>query len=89
MTPELDYQDNVAANLSEWASGSSHSDTEAIAGGIGFFAAGILGGIGGGAGSANSSSQQQGGRDTTASERQRLHDAIRQRRCAPPVQAPW
>ena len=76
-TRELDYQDNVAANLSEWASGSSHSDTEAIAGGIGFFAAGILGGIGGGAGSANSSSQQQGGRDTTASERQRLHDAIR------------
>lgn len=74
---ERDYHDAVAANLSEWASGQSHSDTEAIAGGIGFFASGVLGGIGGGAGSSNSSSYQEGGRTTTASELQRLRDAIR------------
>jgi hypothetical protein len=74
---ERDYHDQVAAHLSEWASGRSSSDTEAIAGGIGFFASGILGGIGGGAASAHSSSHQEGGRDTTASEEQRLRDSIR------------
>jgi hypothetical protein len=74
---ERDYQDQVSANLSEWARGSSHSDTEAIAGGIGFFAEFVLGGIGGGAGSSNSSSYQEGGRNTSASEHQRLRDAIR------------
>ena len=74
---ERDYSDMVSAHLSEWARGSSSSDTEAVAGGIGFFFAGVLGGIGGGAGSAHSSSHQEGGRDTTASERQRLRDSIR------------
>ncbi len=74
---EREYSDHVAASLSEWARGSSSADTEAIAGGIGFFAAGVLGGIGGGAGSAHSSSHSSGGRDTTASEQQRLRDAIR------------
>jgi len=74
---ERDYQDMVAAHLDEWARGGSSSDTEAIAGGIGFFFAGVLGGIGGGAGSAHSSSHQEGGRDTTASEQQRLRDSIR------------
>lgn len=77
MVRERDYYDMVTAHLNEWASGSSSSDTEAIAGGIGFFGLGILGGIGGGAGSAHSSSHQEGGRDTTASERQRLRDSIR------------
>ena len=42
-----------------------HSDTEAVAGGIGFFLPGIIGGIGGGAGSSHSTSHQEGGRDTT------------------------
>jgi GH25 family lysozyme M1 (1,4-beta-N-acetylmuramidase) len=74
---ERDYHDGVAASLSEWATGSSSSDTEAIAGGIGFFAGSILGGIGGGAASSHSSSQQEGGRNTTASEEQRLRDSIR------------
>jgi hypothetical protein len=74
---ERDYNDTVAANLSEWARGGSSSSTSAIAGGIGFFAAGILGGIGGGASSAHSTSHQSGGRDTTASEQQRLRDSIR------------
>jgi hypothetical protein len=74
---ERDYHDHVAAHLSEWASGRSSSDTEAVAGGIGFFASGIIGGIGGGAASAHSSSHQDGGRDTTASEEQRLRDSIR------------
>jgi hypothetical protein len=74
---ERDYQDSVSAHLSEWATGGSSSDTEAIAGGIGFFLAPVIGGIGGGAGSAHSSSHQEGGRDTTASELQRLRDSIR------------
>lgn len=77
VTRERDFQDNVAANLSEWASGGSHSDVAGIAGGIGFFASGVLGGIGGGAGSSNSSSHQEGGRSTNASEHQRLRDAVR------------
>jgi hypothetical protein len=74
---ERDYDDYVSASLSEWARGGSHSDTSAVAAGIGFFASGILGGIGGGAGSSNSSSHQEGGRDTNASEHQRLRDSIR------------
>ena len=77
VTRERDFQDNVAANLSEWASGGSHSDVAGIAGGIGFFVDGVLGGIGGGAGSANSSSHQEGGRKTNASEHQRIRDAVR------------
>ncbi|HZZ93221.1 MAG TPA: hypothetical protein VFE23_11725 [Usitatibacter sp.] len=76
---ERDYNDRVAANLSEWASGRSSSDSEGIAGGIGgVLGSGVLGAIGGGAGSAHSSSHQNGGRTTTASEIQRLRDAIRQ-----------
>ena len=77
VTRERDYRDEVAANLEEWSRGGSSSDTEAIAGGIGFFAPPVLGGIGGGAGASHSSSHQEGGRDTTASEHQRLRDAIR------------
>jgi len=74
---ERDYADHVAANLSEWATGGSTSSTAAVAGGIGFFGLGVLGGIGGGAATARSSSHQEGGRHTTASEDQRLRDAIR------------
>ena len=74
---ERDFNDSVAANLNEWASGGSSSDTEAVAGGIGFAIPGLIGGIGGGAGSAHSSSHQEGGRSTTASEQQRLRDSIR------------
>jgi hypothetical protein len=74
---ERDYHDTVSANLSEWATGGSSSDTEAVAGGIGFFIPPVIGGIGGGAGAAHSSSHQEGGRDTTASEMQRLRDSIR------------
>ncbi|MGI9021781.1 MAG: hypothetical protein ACR2HV_00840 [Acidimicrobiales bacterium] len=77
MVRERDYSDAVSANLSEWASGSSSSSTKSVAGGIGFAIPGLIGGIGGGAGSAHSSSHQEGGRTTTASEQQRLRDAIR------------
>lgn len=76
-TRERDYQDEVAANLSEWSKGGSSSDTEAVAGGIGFFAPPVAGGAGGGAAAAHSSSHQEGGRSTAASEHQRLRDAIR------------
>ena len=74
---ERDYQDSVSAHLSEWSTGGSSSSMAGVAGGLGFFAGGGLGGIGGGASTASSSSHQEGGRDTTASEQQRLHDAIR------------
>jgi hypothetical protein len=77
VTRERDYQDHVSANLSEWSRGGSSSDTEAIAGGIGFFAEAVLGGIGGGAGASHSSSHQEGGRHTTAQEHQRLRDSVR------------
>lgn len=74
---ELDYHDSVAANLSEWSSGSSSSSMAGVAGGIGFFAPPVIGGIGGGASTAGSSSRQNGGRESAASEEQRLRDAIR------------
>jgi len=74
---ERDYSDTVSANLSEWATGGSSSSSAAAAGGIGFFVPPVIGGIGGGAATAHSSSHQEGGRDTTASELQRLRDAIR------------
>lgn len=75
---ERDYHDEVAANLSEWSSGSSDANSEGIAFGVGaFFAPGVVAGVGGGIGGAHSSSQEQGGRDTTASENQRLRDSIR------------
>lgn len=74
---ERAFDDAVAAHLEEWASGGSSSDTEAVAGGIGFAVPGVVGGIGGGAASAHSTSHAEGGRDATASESQRLRDAIR------------
>jgi hypothetical protein len=77
LVSERDYYDSVTAHLSEWARGGSQSGAAGIAGGIGFFTGGVLGAIGGGAGSAHSSSHQNGGRDATATERQRLRDSIR------------
>jgi hypothetical protein len=74
---ERDYSDSVAANLKEWAAGQSSSSSAGIAGGVGFFGEGVIGGIGGGAATSSSSSHQNGGRQTTASEQQRLRDAIR------------
>ncbi|MES1147476.1 MAG: hypothetical protein ABUL49_01870, partial [bacterium] len=74
---DRDYQDTVSASLDEWSAGSSNSATEGVAGGIGFFAPPAVGGVGGGAGFSQSSSTQSGGRDTTASEHQRLRDSIR------------
>lgn len=74
---ERDYNDEVAAHLDEWSRGGSSSSTAAAAGGIGFALPGVIGGFGGGAATANSTSHQEGGRDTTASETQRLRDAIR------------
>lgn len=74
---ERDYDDTVAANLDEWSRGGSTSSSKAAAGGIGFALPGVIGGFGGGAASSNSTSHQEGGRQTTASERQRLRDAIR------------
>ncbi|WP_460070494.1 hypothetical protein [Streptomyces sp. YKOK-I1] len=77
VTRERDYDDRVAAHLDEWSSGGSTSSSKAVAGGIGFAVPGLIGGIGGGAGSASSTSHQEGGRDTSASELQRLRDSIR------------
>lgn len=74
---ERDYDDTVAANLDEWSRGGSSSSSAAAAGGIGFALPGVIGGFGGGAATANSTSHQEGGRHTTASESQRLRDAIR------------
>lgn len=73
-----DYSDAVASTLSEWSKGGSHSDTTGVAGGVGAAIGPVV--IGGGAahGSANSSSWQQGGRSASASEEQKLRDAIRQ-----------
>jgi hypothetical protein len=74
---ERDYNDTVSAYLTEWASGSSSSGSAAAAGGIGFAVPPIIGGVGGGASKAWSQSEQEGGRNTTASELQRLRDSIR------------
>lgn len=74
---ERDYNDTVAAYLSEWETGSSSSGSAAAAGGIGFAIPPIVGGVGGGTSQAWSDSEQQGVRNTTASEQQRLRDAIR------------
>jgi hypothetical protein len=71
------YDDSVQANLSEWAHGESDSSMSAVAGGFGFAYAGFIGGGGGGHSHADSSSSQEGGRQTTASEEQRLRDSIR------------
>jgi hypothetical protein len=74
---ERDYNDNVSAYLSEWATGSSSSGTASAAGGIGFAVPPIVGGAGGGTSKAWSESTQSGDRHTGASEQQRLRDAIR------------
>jgi hypothetical protein len=77
VTRERDYNDTVSAYLSEWATGSSKSGSKAVAGGIGFAYPPVVGVAGGGASKAWSESEQEGGRNTTASEQQRLRDAIR------------
>lgn len=74
---DYEYQDEVAASLSEWSQGSSAAVTASVAGGAGFAAPGVVGGVGGGVGSAASTASQSGGRRTAASEDQRLRDAIR------------
>lgn len=71
------YQDSVEANLSEWAKGESSSKTSAGAGGFGFAVPGFVAGGGGGHSRASSTSSQSGGRDTRASEEQKLRDTIR------------
>lgn len=77
VTRERDYNDTVAAYLSEWATGSSSSGSSAAAGGFGFAIPPIVGGVGGGTSKAWSESTQSGSRNTGASEQQRLRDAIR------------
>lgn len=77
VTRERDYNDTVAAYLSEWATGSSSSGTAAAAGGFGFCIPPVIGGAGGGTSKAWSDSSQEGSRNTGASEQQRLRDAIR------------
>lgn len=77
VTRERDYSEEVAASLSEWASGSSESTTAGAAAGIGFFYPPVLGGVGGGVGTSFSSAQNAGGRELAGSEQQRLRDAIR------------
>ncbi|ETN37171.1 uncharacterized protein HMPREF1541_08161 [Cyphellophora europaea CBS 101466] len=75
---ESSYENAVAANLSEWAQGSSDSSVKAAA----FAAGGILGqlpvAVGGGAAAsfATSSSEQSGGRNATAKEESQWRDAI-------------
>lgn len=76
-TRERDFQDEVAASLSEWSRGSSDSTTASVAGGVGFAAPGVVGGVGGGVGTSASTATQEGGRRTAANENQRLRDAIR------------
>lgn len=74
---ERDYNDTVASYLSEWAAGSSESGSAAAAGGFGFAIPPFVGGVGGGTSTAWSSSEQEGVRNVSASEQQRLRDAIR------------
>lgn len=71
------YEDTVEANLSEWAKGESMSKTSAAAGGFGFAVPGFVGGGGGASSKAVSTSSQSGGRETRASEEQKLRDTIR------------
>ncbi len=77
-TSARDYADVVSGHLNEWAQGSSKSSTTGAAAGIGFAAPGFA--IGGGVthGSAKSSSQTSGEKNVSASEEQKLRDAIRQ-----------
>ncbi|EXJ88369.1 hypothetical protein A1O1_05299 [Capronia coronata CBS 617.96] len=75
---ENSYENAVAANLTEWAQGSSKSKVSAAA----FAAGGILGqlpiAVGGGAATstATSGSQQSGGRDASAKEEGQWRGAI-------------
>ena len=76
-TRDSSYQDAVAANMSEWAKGSSRSSVTSAAAGVGA----VLGPVAIGGGVAHSTatgeSQQQGGRSTSGTEEQQWRDAIR------------
>jgi hypothetical protein len=72
-----EYDNQVAATLSEWSSGSSYSKAKAGAVGAGFALPGFVIGGGATATSAESGSEASGSRTTTASEMQRLTDSIR------------
>jgi hypothetical protein len=72
-----EYDDQVAATLSEWSSGSSYSRSKAGAVGAGFAMGGFVIGGGATASSASSGSDASGSRTSTASEMQRLVDSIR------------
>lgn len=69
--------DSVRASLHEWSFGTSAAAAAGAAGGIGFFAEAVLGGVGGAAGGAGSVAYTESGRNTSASEEQRLRDSIR------------
>lgn len=69
--------DTVRASLHEWSFGTSAAAAGGVAGGIGFFAEAVLGGIGAAAGGAGSVAYTESGRTTTATEEQRLRDSIR------------
>jgi hypothetical protein len=69
--------DTVRASLHEWSFGTSAAAAAGAAGGIGFFAEAVLGGVGGAAGGAGSVAYTEAGRNTSASEEQRLRDSIR------------
>jgi hypothetical protein len=77
VTRERGYEDEVRANLVEWARGESSSSQSAAAGGFGFAGPGFVIGGGGGASHATSSSSQEGGRAVSAAEEQRLRDEVR------------
>lgn len=74
---ETAYQDAVAANLNEWARGSSSSKVTSAAAGVGAVLGPVA--IGGGIAhsSASSKSSQEGGRNTTAKEESQWRDALR------------
>lgn len=72
-----DYDNQVAATLSEWSRGSSYSKSKAGAVGAGFALPSFVIGGGATASSSVSGSEQSGSRATTASEMQRLVDSIR------------
>ena len=77
MTHDTSYAASAAANLSEWAQGSSQSSVTAAAAGGGFALGPFVAGGGVAHSSSNSSSQSSGGRETTASEESQWRDAIR------------
>ncbi|MCK7612914.1 helix-hairpin-helix domain-containing protein [Roseibium sediminicola] len=75
---DRDYADAVQSNLNEWSSGRSQSSQTGVAAGAGFAMAGFVIGGGFSHGQAQSSASQESGRSVSASEEQRLRDAIRQ-----------